>query len=148
MASRIVIDESIEGYHHFKIRPPYITPIPQLPMDRECTNIKDVNACLVLLPSIDSFPSKVHEMFTDEKKSLKDQCLQDLVKKLENSKVKIFFVAWFQWVFQCINSYMKKYQCSKLNFYLVTTFLSWGGGYWVYIEIPMRLSPAPTFRAL
>ena len=38
------------------------------------------------------------------------------------------------------------YQCSKLNTYLVTTFLSeWG--YCVNIEIPLRLSPAPTFRA-
>ena len=37
--------------------------------------------------------------------------------------------------------------CSKLNTHLVILFLSeWG--YSVYIEIPLRLSPAPTFRAL
>ena len=51
-------------------------------------------------------------------------------------------------VLQCINSYMKnKYQCSKLNTYIVTTFLSeWW--YCVNIEIPLRLRSAPTFRAL
>ena len=50
-------------------------------------------------------------------------------------------------VLQCFNSYMKKYQSSKLNTYLITAFFSeWG--YCVYIEIPLRLSPAPTFRAL
>ena len=68
-------------------------------------------------------------------------------EKIKNSKVKIFFIVWSQCVLQCFNSYMKKYQCSKLNTYLVTIFLSeWG--YCVYIEIPLRLSPAPTFRAL
>ena len=54
---------------------------------------------------------------------------------------------WSQCVLQCFNSYMKKYQCSKLNTYLFTIFVSkWG--YCVYIEIPLRLSPAPTFRTL
>ena len=43
----------------------------------------------------------------------------------------------------------KNYECSKLNTYLVTIFLSeWGYMYYVYIEIPSRLSPSPTFRAL
>ena len=68
-------------------------------------------------------------------------------EKKENSKVKILFIVWSHCVLQCFNSYMKKYQCSKLNTYLVTIFLSeWG--YCVYTEIPLRLSPAPTFRAL
>ena len=72
VASRIIIDESvIKGYHHFKIRPPYITPMPQLSIDREYTNIKDINACLVWLPPIGSFPSEVQEMVTDEKRKLK-----------------------------------------------------------------------------
>ena len=74
---------------------------------------------------------------------LKDQYL---VKKSENSKVKILFIVWSQCVLRCINSYKRKYQCSKLNTYLVTTFLSkWG--YFVYIEIPLRLSPAPKFQS-
>ena len=39
------------------------------------------------------------------------------------------------------------YQCSKLHTFLVRIFLSeWG--YCVYIEIPLRLSTTPTFRAL
>ena len=42
---------------------------------------------------------------------------------------------------------MKKYQCLNLNTYLVTIFLSeWE--YCVNIEIPLRLSRAPTFKAL
>ena len=39
------------------------------------------------------------------------------------------------------------YQCLKLNAYLVTIFLS-ESGHCVYIKIPLRLSPATTFRAL
>ena len=40
------------------------------------------------------------------------------------------------------------YQCSKLNTYLVTTIFLSEWGYCVYIEIPLRVSPAPSFRAL
>ena len=41
----------------------------------------------------------------------------------------------------------KRYQYLKLNTYLIRHFLSeWG--YCVNIEIPLRLSPAPTFRTL
>ena len=44
-------------------------------------------------------------------------------------------------------SFERNYQCSKLITYLITTFLSeWE--YCVYIEIPLRLSPVPTIRAL
>lgn len=49
-ARTIVIDNSvIKGYHAFKIRPPYITPVMQLFIDRECTDVKDEYACLVWL---------------------------------------------------------------------------------------------------
>ena len=45
------------------------------------------------------------------------------------------------------SSMVRNYECPKLNNFLVTIFLSeWG--YCVYIQIPLRLSPAPTFRAL
>ena len=41
----------------------------------------------------------------------------------------------------------KNYQCSQLNTYIIIIFLSeWGCC--VNIEIPFRLSPSPTFRAL
>ena len=55
-------------------------------MDREYTNIKDVNACLVWLPSIDSFPSKVHEMVSDEKKLKGSVPLRpgEKIRKFEN----------------------------------------------------------------
>ena len=68
-------------------------------------------------------------------------------KKSEKSKIKILFIVWSQCVFQCFYSDMKKYQFSKLNTYLITIFLSeWR--HCVYIEIPLRLCPAPTFKDL
>ena len=61
-------------------------------------------------------------------------------KSEKNQKIKILFIVWSQCVLLCFNSYMKEYQYSKLNTYLVTLFISeWG--YCVYIEIPLRLSP-------
>ena len=77
-------------------------------------------------------------------KIIKDQCLLRPGEKSENSKFKMFGL---NVSFHVLTLTWKKYQCSKLNTYLVTTFLSeWG--YCDYIEIPLRLSPAPTFRAL
>ena len=68
----------------------------------------------------------------------------------KNQKIRksnFLVIVWSQYVFQCFNFYMKNYQCSKLNTYLDTIFLSeWG--YCVYIEIALRFSPAPTFGAL
>ena len=51
-------------------------------------------------------------------------------------------------VLQCFNSYTYNYQCSILNTYLVTTIFLSEWEYCVYIEIPLRSSPAPTLRAL
>ena len=47
----------------------------------------------------------------------------------------MLYIVWYQYVLQSFHSYMKKkYQCLKLNTYLVTLILSeWG--YCVYIEI-------------
>ena len=60
-------------------------------------------------------------------------------------KSNFLVIVWSQCVLQCFNFYMKK--CSKLNTYLDTIFPSeWG--YCVYIEIPLKLSPAPTLGAL
>lgn len=71
-ARTIVIDKSvIKGYHAFKIRPPYITHVPQLFIDREYTNVKDEYAWLVWLPQLESFPPDIHDMVTDEKRQLK-----------------------------------------------------------------------------
>jgi hypothetical protein len=57
---RIVVDNSvIKGCHAFKIRPPCITPMPQLPIDREYTNVKDEIACLVWLPQLQTFPLEI-----------------------------------------------------------------------------------------
>ena len=47
------------------------------------------------------------------------------IRKFE--KVKILFIVWSQCAFRCINSYIKKYQCSKLNTYLVQPFFQSGG---------------------
>ena len=71
-----------------------------------------------------------------------------MVKKSENSKVKILFIVWSQCVLQCVNLTWKKIPMIKIEYLSIdTTFLSeWG--YCVYIEIPLRLSPVPTFRAL
>lgn len=56
-ARTIVIDKSvIKRYHAFKIRPPFITPVPQLFIDREYTNVKDEYTYLVWLPHLECFP--------------------------------------------------------------------------------------------
>lgn len=71
-SGKIVIDKCvIKGYHAFKIRPPYVTPMPLLPVDREYSNTKDENACLVWLPPLSSFSSDIHDLVTDEKRQLK-----------------------------------------------------------------------------
>ena len=59
-------------------------------------------------------------------------------QKIRNSKLcSLFGLNVF---FNVLNFTWKNYQCSKCN----PSEL----GYCVYIEIPLRLSPAPTFRAL
>ena len=47
--------------------------------------------------------------------SRKDQCLQDLVKKSENSKIRILFIVWSQCVHLCLNSYTKKLRMLKIE---------------------------------
>ena len=63
----------------------------------------------------------------------------------KNQKIRksnFLVIVWSQCVLQCFNFYMK-----NTNTYLDTVFPSeWG--YCVYIEIPLRLSPSPTFGAL
>ena len=71
-------------------------------------------------------------------------------KKSENLKIKIFKKIVHCLASMCssivFNFLMKKIPMFKMNTYLVTLFLSeWG--YCVNIEIPLRLSPASTFRA-
>lgn len=58
----------IKGYHSYKIRPP-MTPT-ELIVDREYTNISDVNACLVWVPPLESFPKDMQSMVTDNKRML------------------------------------------------------------------------------
>ena len=60
----------IKGYHSYKIIPPETEPATELMVDREYTNIKDVNSCLVWVPPLDSFPPTLHSMLTDEKRHL------------------------------------------------------------------------------
>lgn len=56
-SSKIIIDKCVvKGYHAFKIRPPFTSPPTRLLVDREYSNIKDVNACLVWLPPLNKFP--------------------------------------------------------------------------------------------
>ena len=80
---------------------------------------------------------------------LKDHCLKTWWKNKKTRKIKILLIVWPICVLICFKSYTNKYECSKLNTYLVKLFLSeWG--YCVYIEIPLKLSSPPplTFRAL
>ena len=58
----------IKGYHAYKIRPP-VTPT-KLCVDREYTNISDVNACLVWVSPLETFPEVMHSVVTDEKRML------------------------------------------------------------------------------
>ena len=69
------------------------------------------------------------------------------LKNPKNRKLKLCLLFGLNVFFNVLSLIRINYQCSKLNTYLVTIFLSdWG--YCVYIEIQLRLSPAPTFRAL
>lgn len=61
----------VKGYHAFKIRPPFTSPPTRLLVDREYSNIKDVNACLVWLPPLNKFPPHMHDNITDAKRQLK-----------------------------------------------------------------------------
>ena len=78
-----------------------------------------------------------------ERKGLVPLRQGEKIRKLEN---KIVFIVWSQCLLQYLTRIWIDYQCSKLNTFLITIFLlEWG--YCVYIDIPLRLSPAPTFGA-
>ena len=69
------------------------------------------------------------------------------LKNPKNRKLKLCLLFGLNVFFNVLTFIRINYQCSKLNTYLDTIFPSeWG--YCVYIEIPLRLSPAPTFGAL
>ena len=69
------------------------------------------------------------------------------LKNPKNQKLKLCLLFGLNVFFNVLTFIRIYYQCSKLNTYLVILFLSeWG--YSVDIEIPLRLSPAPTFRVL
>ena len=71
----------------------------------------------------------------------KNQRLQDLVKNPKIRKFKLCLLFGLNVFLYVLTFIQINYQCSKLNTYLVIPFLSeWG--YSVYIEIPLRLSPA------
>lgn len=71
-SSKIIINKCVvKGYHAFKIRPPFTSPPTRLLVDREYSNIKDVNACLVWLPPLNKFPPHMHDNITDAKRQLK-----------------------------------------------------------------------------
>ncbi|KAH3713528.1 hypothetical protein DPMN_073320 [Dreissena polymorpha] len=61
----------IKGYHVFMIRPFITSPPTQLIVDRDYSNKKDPDACLVWLPALETFPISVHDTVTDEKRQLK-----------------------------------------------------------------------------
>lgn len=60
----------IKGYHQFRIRPPITNPTTYLFVDREYTNIQDVNACLVWIPPLTMFDPSFHQLVTDPKRQL------------------------------------------------------------------------------
>ena len=66
----ILSNSVIKGYHAFKIRPPITTPPTRLQVEPEYTNIHDTDACLVWLPSLESFPESLHGTVTDDKRQL------------------------------------------------------------------------------
>ena len=68
----------IKGYHAYKIRPPFTEPPTYLRVDREYSNIKDLNACLVWIPVLSHFKENVHSMITDAKRLLKLSDVADL----------------------------------------------------------------------
>ena len=69
----------------------------------------------------------------------------ETIRKIENLKLCLLFS--LNVLFNVLTLIRKNYHCSKLNTSLVTIFLL-VRGYSVNIEIPLRLSPARTFRAL
>ena len=67
-------------------------------------------------------------------------------KNPKNRKLNLCSLFGLNVFFSVLTLIWINYQCSKFNTYLVTIFLSeWG--YSVYIEIALRLSSAPLFRA-
>ena len=66
------------------------------------------------------------------------------IRKIENEYCVHCLVSWCSSMFKLLSV---KCQCLKLNTYLVTIVFSEQGSC-VYIEIPQRISPAPTFKAL
>lgn len=61
----------IKGYHAYQIRSPITDPPTQLRVDREYTNIADMEACLVWLPDLETFNENVHDLVTDQTRQLK-----------------------------------------------------------------------------
>ena len=59
----------------------------------------------------------------------------------------MLYIVWSKCVLQCINSYIKKIPMFKIE-YLISYNLFSEWVCCVYIEIPLRLSPAPIIRAL
>ncbi|KAH3781060.1 hypothetical protein DPMN_158885 [Dreissena polymorpha] len=60
----------IKGYHVFMIRPFITSPPSQLIVDRDYSNKKDPDACLVWLPTLETFLKSSHNTVTDEKRQL------------------------------------------------------------------------------
>jgi hypothetical protein len=60
----------IKGYHHYQIRPPMTQPKTLLSVDREYTNIHDLDACLVWIPPLTQFNTQLHDMVTDATREL------------------------------------------------------------------------------
>lgn len=60
----------IKGYHAFKIRPPLTEPQTRLIVDREYTNISDIDACLVWMPELTSFDKHLYNLVTDKQRNL------------------------------------------------------------------------------
>jgi len=58
----------IKGYHHFKIKP---SKNVSLQVDLEYTNVHDVNAALVWVPSLNELPTELHNATSDPARHLK-----------------------------------------------------------------------------
>ena len=61
----------VKGYHVYKIKPPMTDPATRLVIDREYSNPRDPNACLVWVPPLSDMPKEVHNIYTDMKTYLK-----------------------------------------------------------------------------
>ena len=61
----------IKGYHVYEVKPPRTNPPTRLVVEREYTNIHDVNASLVWIPELANFNQDLHDMYTDQKRFLK-----------------------------------------------------------------------------